>query len=113
MTDIQNVWDDPMMTLKPYNSADPQNISIRLLTGNRYNDPLSKETFDALIEFLKNKGLSQPVIVGHYNVILCGEPRARVWMAAGFEFIPVVRVNVTVTYDVLWWKRLWRKYLTR
>lgn len=110
--EMQVVRDDLTEILKPYSSEDSLDISVWSLTGNRYNDPLSKETFDALTEFLKDEGCSHPVIVGHYNVIICGKARAQAWMAVGFESIPVVRINVTVTYEVPWWKRLWRK-LTR
>lgn len=79
------------------------------LTVNRYDDPLTRETHYALIEFMQEHGSFLPVIVGHYNVILEGEMRYLAWRASGYERIPVIQAPIEVKYAVSWWKRWWRQ----
>lgn len=79
------------------------------LNVNRYDDPLTRETHYALIEFMQEHGSFLPVIVGHYNVILEGEMRYLAWRASGHERIPVIQAPIEVKYAVPWWKRWWRQ----
>lgn len=109
VTEMLNVRDDIVMTLKPWNSAEPQNVPVLTLRVNRFDDPLSEETFAALTEFVGNRGCTHPVIVGHYNVVIDGEARLRAWRAGGHMTAQVIQVNVFVTYKIPRWKRLWRK----
>lgn len=84
-------------------------IRVEQLTVNRYDDPLTRETHDALIEFMKEYGSFQPVIVGYYNVILEGEARYLAWRSRGYERIPVIQAPIKVEYTISWWKRWWRQ----
>lgn len=82
------------------------------LTINQYADSLTRETHDALIEFMKEHGSFLPVIVGHYNVILEGEMRYLAWRSRGYERIPVIQAPIEVKYAVPQWKRWWRQRWT-